>query len=380
MVSRKLCSRETESKGFMYLLSRRLVVGLLVLLTVGFCGGVVMAQGQVESGESWSVAVIPDTQYYVRNEHDAPIFTEVTKWLVANKEKLNLQLVLHVGDIVDRNKVEQWDRAKESLKVLDGELPYVLAVGNHDLGKNSSDRSTMLNDYVKISDNPLNEKIFGGYFEEGHLENAWYHFKYGGKDYIIFSLEFGPRDEVVAWADKVAAEHAGQRFMLVTHEFIDQESTLFSGDGMAVHSVHKTKNSPYSYGVSKIGSVNCGSELWDSFVGKYSNFDFVFNGHYKAFKKKEDKPGEVEALWDSLATSYRKDKYDDGRIVHQMMFNAQWAPKGGDGWIRILEFMPDGKTVKVRTVSPYLERVADDKGKAKKTGKDMEFELKLSGK
>src|SRR5690606_35493999 len=108
---------------------------------------------------------------------------------------------LHVGDIVDANNETQWERAKESMKVLDGKVPYVLAVGNHDLGKNSSDRSTMLNDYFEISDNRLNKRIFGGAFEEDHLENAWYQFRYGGRDFIILSLAFGPRKEVVAWAE-----------------------------------------------------------------------------------------------------------------------------------------------------------------------------------
>ncbi|MGI6677907.1 MAG: hypothetical protein ACOX2Q_02180 [Dehalobacterium sp.] len=42
-----------------------------------------------------------------------------------------------------------------------------------------------------------------------------------------------------------------------------------------------------------------------------------------------------------------------------MMFNAQalgggWHGNGGDGWLRILEFMPDGKTIKVKTYSPLF--------------------------
>jgi len=31
-----------------------------------------------------------------------------------------------------------------------------------------------------------------------------------------------------------------------------------------------------------------------------------------------------------------------------------WHGNGGDGWIRILEFLPDGKTVKVKTFSPMF--------------------------
>lgn len=42
-----------------------------------------------------------------------------------------------------------------------------------------------------------------------------------------------------------------------------------------------------------------------------------------------------------------------------MMFNAQtadgeWAGNGGDGWLRILEFEPDGHTIGVRTFSPLF--------------------------
>ncbi len=359
---------------------RRLTVNLCVLFAVVACAGCLFGQEAKAQKKSWTMAVIPDTQYYVRSDDNAPVLTEMTKWLADHKEELNLQLILHVGDIVDYNETKQWVHAKESLSVFDGKVPYVLAVGNHDLGKNSSDRSTMLNDYFKISDNPLNEKIFGGCFEEGHLENAWYHFQYGDKDYIIFSLEFGPRDEVVQWADKVAKAHPDQRFIMVTHEFIDQESTLFSDDGMARHTVHDTKNSPYGYGVSKVGSVNCGVELWDNFVSKYSNFEFVFNGHYKAYEKTGPNPGDVKAIWDKLAVSYRKDSYDDGRTVHQMLFNGQWAPKGGNGWVRLLEFMPDGKTVHVKTYSPYLERTLEDGSKAWETGKDMQFDIELTEK
>lgn len=358
----------------MYLL-RRLFAAICLGSAVLFCS--CAAEPPAVAERCWSMAVIPDTQYYVRSDQDAPLFTEITQWLVDHQEALNLQLVLHVGDIVDRNETKQWEYAKESMQVLDGTLPYVLAVGNHDLGRNSSDRSTMLNDYFKLSDNPLNEAIFGGSFEEGRLENAWYRFRYGNRDYVIFSLEFGPRKEVVAWADQVAASHRDASFILVTHEFIDQESTLFSEDGMARRTTPDSKNSPYSYGISKGASVHCGQELWEAFVGRYSNFELIFNGHYKAFAKTGPAREDVKELWKDLAASYRFDTYPNGRVVHQMLFNAQWAPRGGEGWIRLLEFQPDGKTVHVKTLSPYLMRTSEDPSAAQKTEADMQFTLTL---
>ncbi|GHC65466.1 serine/threonine protein phosphatase [Roseibacillus persicicus] len=361
------------------MMPRLLVFSLLFATSLLPSPGQVLAKTDAPSRpseKSWTIAIIPDTQYYVRDREDAKLFTELTKWLTDNQQTYNIRLALHVGDIVDANDEDQWKRAKSSLSLFDGKMPYILAVGNHDLGKNSSDRSTLLNDYFSLRDNPLNEEIFGGSFEEGRLENAYYHFQHGDRDYLIFSLEFGPRKEVVAWANQVASQHRDQSFILLTHEFIDQESTLFSEDQRPRHTTPTTKNSPYSYGIAKEGNVHCGEELWEALVSKHSNFEFVFNGHYKAFRKVDSHSDEVEMVRE-LAATHRSDNYPDGRKVHQMLFNAQWAPRGGEGWVRLLEFLPDGKTVKAWTVSPYLARTAGDPASAWATGSNLQFTLTL---
>lgn len=40
------------------------------------------------------------------------------------------------------------------------------------------------------------------------------------------------------------------------------------------------------------------------------------------------------------------------RDVHQMLVNFQMLPNGGDGWLRLLEFEADGKSVNVVDYSP----------------------------
>ncbi len=57
--------------------------------------------------------------------------------------------------------------------------------------------------------------------------------------------------------------------------------------------------------------------------------------------------------------SFRVDKNAAGKEIPQMMFNAQtadgfWHGNGGDGWLRIMEFMPDGQTIKIKTFSPLF--------------------------
>lgn len=322
---------------------------------------------------AWTIAVIPDTQYYTRKDQNAPIFSEMTEWLAANRETRNIKLVLHVGDIVNDNQDRQWTHAKKSMQVLDGKLPYVLAVGNHDLGVNAQSRETMLNQYFNIEDNPLNEKMLGGVFREGELENAWYRFEHEGWEAIIFSLEFGPRKAVVDWANEVASKHPDTPLILLTHDFIDQESTLHSSDGLPRRSTPKTKNSPHQYGISKLDRIYCGEELWEAFVSKFPNVILVLNGHYKTFERVGEKGNQKIRHVRDLTAAYRMDPRGEGRVTHQMLFNAQWAPRGGNGWLRLLEIQPDGRTVQVKTFSPYLARTAKNPSKAWRRGPGYEF-------
>lgn len=63
-------------------------------------------------------------------------------------------------------------------------VPYVCCLGNHDLGDNgrTNSRETLLNKYFKITDNPLNEKMFIGAYEKGKLDNAAFAFTQYGKN------------------------------------------------------------------------------------------------------------------------------------------------------------------------------------------------------
>jgi hypothetical protein len=91
----------------------------------------------------------------------------------------------------------------------------------------------------------------------------------------------------------------------------------------------------------KLPAANNGKQMWEKLVKPSSNIEMVLSGHFS---------GE----------GYRKDKNDKGKTVHQIMFDAQSMGgggrigNGGDGWLRILEFFPDNKTVKVRTFSPLF--------------------------
>ncbi|NLE40144.1 MAG: hypothetical protein GX621_19190, partial [Pirellulaceae bacterium] len=61
---------------------------------------------------------------------------------------------------------------------------------------------------------------------------------------------------------------------------------------------------------------------------------------------------------------------DHGNVVNEMLVNYQVQPVGGSAWLRLLEFLPDGKTVQARSYSPLHHEY--------KTDPDNQFTFSLS--
>jgi len=51
---------------------------------------------------------------------------------------------------------------------------------------------------------------------------------------------------------------------------------------------------------------------------------------------------------------------------------------GCDGWLRVLEFLPDGKTIKVMTFSPYLFYSLHTKDISRANNSKNEFSFEIS--
>ncbi len=283
---------------------------------------------------SITMVIIPDTQYYVRNDTDNEIYKCMMQWIKDSAPLRNIQMVLHVGDITDDNSDGQWTRAKESMNILDGFVPYALAVGNHDGYTN-----TKLNDYFSISDNSKNQAIYGGSFETDRIENSYYKFAApNGRKFLILVIEFEKRQAVLDWANPIIAANPDYEVVILTHEIMDELSRTTTGE--VLRSLPDTPGSPQTYGFT---DCHCGQELWDELTSLHKNIIMTFNGHYL------DRDG------DGIATGHRIDEGIHGNRVFQSLFNAQWISNGGDGWLRLVEFQPDG-TIQEKSFSPYLNQ------------------------
>lgn len=304
----------------------------------------------------WSVAVLPDLQNYTDNAGDFAVLEETVQWLAGESDPQGVRLVIQVGDLTNNNRGDQWRRARRAFSKLDGKLPYVLAVGNHDLGRHEIGgcRFTRINKFFKVEQNPLNHTCLIECFEKGRLENTLSRFRLGGGNWLVLSLEFGPRESVMEWASDVLLRYPSDPVILVTHEYIDHRSMVQTGEPR--HTTPETHNSPYTYGVAiEQGSVHCGEEIWEKLVKSRSQIRLVLNGHYRPWGK--DANDRVVPA-DGVASADRRDRRDDGSEVHQHLINAQWAPRGGDGWLKLFRFNDRGDLLRSDLVSPVLEQAA----------------------
>lgn len=304
----------------------------------------------------WSMVVFPDTQNYSKDTRDKPIFSQMTTWVKDNKDLYNIQLVMQEGDIVNQNsRVEptsgdqtanqQWANAREAMSVLDGVVPYIITLGNHDMGTTSAqNRNTQFNDYFKPAQNPLNYTppsgenptgggILKGVYQSGRLDNAYFELNApDGRNLLIFALEFLPRHGVVDWANQIASQPQYQNHtaVLLTHSYLNANG-------------NRMTETTSSYGVAAGGDFNNADQLWNKLIKVNQNFEMVFSGHVGG---------------DGVA--YVRDVGDNDNAVHQMLLNTQFETSGGNGWFRMLEFLDDGKTVRVRTYSPFLDLYRSD--------------------
>ncbi|VTS05569.1 metallophosphoesterase [Tuwongella immobilis] len=330
---------------------RRTMLGATAALTFSPWSNLLLAadpyaDGKLIAGEppkpkagSFTVAVLPDTQNY--SEKFPETFLAQTKWIAENQSARNIQWMLHLGDITNRNSVPEWQNAQRALTVLDeAKIPYAFCPGNHDYstGGGCKDRTTLLNDYLPVS-RYSGSPTFGGTYdrEPKRMENSYHLFDVKGRKFVILALEFGPRNDVIRWANEILTKYHDREAILITHAFIYFDDTRYN---FAKYGAKQNWN-PHAYPVAKTtkDDVNDGEEIWNKLIAKHENVILTLNGHVLG-----DGLGRVTTSTPS------------GRAVPQILVNYQMRPKGGDGWLRLLEFQADGTTVEVYDYSPTLKQ------------------------
>ncbi|MGK0187962.1 MAG: hypothetical protein ACI9R3_003754 [Verrucomicrobiales bacterium] len=301
-----------------------------------------------QDADSFTLIVLPDTQGYADIRHretqkhwpelgdQRSCFLTQTDWIRKNKQKMNIVMTVHVGDITQTEHDEEWQIADTAFKTIDNHVPYVVCSGNHDMGyspqrrKTSQSRKSRFSSYFppsRFTKNPLYNPHFGKkkkqhFREEEKTENYYLFLNAGGMKFLILTLEFKPRDEALAWANSVVTEHPDYRTIVVTHSYLTRKKGQRSNvDDYLVEG-------------------NSGESIWEKFVSRHRNIFLVLSGH----------------SMENLLTS----KGEHENTVHQVQADYWYWDipeiKAGSGYLRIMTFRPDKDMIDVQTYSPVQDK------------------------
>lgn len=292
----------------------------LLLLVASF--PIVSAQAQ---SDSFTIVALPDTQIYSRQYPH--IFRAQTQWIANNVSNLNIKLVVGLGDIVDNGSdLAQWQNATGAISLLQGRVPYMLAIGNHDYDSNkpNSRSAVYYNTFYGVS-HYAGQPWFGGSFPAGTTENFYGTFVFNGQKYLIMMLEFYPRASAIAWASSVIQANRDKKVIMVTHAYEFDDNTR-------VQTCYS--DSAGTYGLT---ADNDGEEMWRKLASQHVNVIMVLSGHIKV----------------NDGVGRRADLGVKGNLVNQVLSDYQAYANGGDGKLRLIKISPSENKVQVSTYSPF---------------------------
>lgn len=282
--------------------------------------------------------LIPDAQTYANNTEWNEVYAAQTIWVANNSD--SIKFVLQQGDMTQTNGDAQWSIAAGALTIMDGKLPYTFCSGNHDMGSPgfaNTRNTSMMNSYLPYSRYSRQES-FGGAYPANTVDNTWHTFSHGNYNFLILSLEYGPRNIVIDWAKNVIEAHPYHNVIINTHAY------LGSGNGLLNDGI------PQEIGnLTGDDYANDGQRIWNKLAKLYKNVMFVFCGHILG-----DGEGHL------ISTG------DNGNKVYQYLANYQGGVDGTqaerNGRLRIVDMDPENHILKIQTYSPYTDQYCTDAG------------------
>lgn len=303
-----------------------------------------------DNGTTFAIGVIPDTQAETNVVANTPFLNRV-EWMVKNKDSLGLAYVLHTGDVTNWGwlDVAQFARAKAAMKVLaDANLPYSVAIGNHDtavvgwngvtgsegygggaymynpeclirLGASACKSWLLLRNTDEFNRQFTVSSIasVGGVFEQGKIDNNWTTFTRGDSKWLVLTLELDPREAVVDWAEDVVKTHPQHNVIIQTHHYLSSNGSI------------STSNDGYG--------AKTGQYIFDRIVSQYSNVKLVFSGHVGGFTHRTDT--------------------NDGNTVVSFLGNDLGGPTNNP--VRVVKIDTQSGTVDSTVYNPIKAQVVD---------------------
>lgn len=292
------------------------------------CGA--FAAPRVAIADPFTIVALPDTQHYTDDPENTPLFVAQTDWIrdqVARDRRPALAFVTHLGDVVQRGyRDTHYERAERALRRLEWVVPWSVLPGNHDYAV-TGQKVTGLHNYLERFGEPRfgGQPWFGGADPSG--ANTYQIFEASGREFLHLALEWRPDTNIlgvrsrdpspIEWARRVIRGHPGLPVIVSTHAYVDDFPP---------------------------GRSDTGEELWEDLIADHDRIFLVLNGHFHSRGA-----GRHNGEYHQISLNRR------GRPVVEMLQNFQDAPRGGNGWLRLITLDDDAGEIRVQTYSPPLD-------------------------
>ena len=240
-------------------------------------------------------------------------FLNTFKWIVDNAESKKIEYVFGLGDTTDTSSVEEYERALTAFHSLDGVVDYSIVRGN--LDKRAVFDTYFPWDFLKDTHD--------GTYDINTTRNTYRLFSVGQVDYLLINLDFGPADNILAWAGDLCEQYPDRSVIITTHTYLCRNGQPLTKDDHVPPTQH--------------GYSNDGDHIWEKLVSKYENISLVFSGHDAGNR---------------ITMSQVEGR--NGNIVTQMLINTsglEAQSENGLGMVAMLYFSEDGKDVQVEYYS-----------------------------
>ena len=290
----------------------------------------------------------------------------------------------------DASDAGEWRDADAAMDTLDGRVPYSVAMGDHDYYPEEFHDGDTSN-FRKYFGKSRYAK-YDWYGDAGPRNLSHYQiFNGGGVKFLHIALEWEAPSDALSWAKRVLEDHRDMPTIITTHAYLTDETRgRFTKTEACVGQPRDDCSDP-----GNARDAANGEKIFQTLVKPYPQVFMVLNGHYHNAGRRSANPtisnclSESQDRPDSNAERYeRRLRCDNGEYrqvstnsagskVYEMLANYQSYENGGNGWLRVIKFLPGGGAngldrIKVQTYSPTLNKYQSG------GGSDFSYDLDFS--
>jgi hypothetical protein len=294
-------------------------------------GALVGSQGAIAHAEPWRIVMVPDTQHYVDDSDNVDDFMTEMQWIADNVAPLDIAFVSHIGDVVQHGSSNtEWNRAEAAMDLIDGRVPYSVAIGDHDY-VTEEDRSSGAPQYVARfgASRYAGRPWYGG--SSPDQKSHYQLFSAGGRTFLHLTLEWevpGTVDDpstALGWGKQILDHHPHVPTIISTHSNLWDRS----GEKGRTNAIEE-----------RDANGNSAEMVWTELIGNHPQVFMMLNGHshrgssqYDPTDPDDDPAGpSTDGEFHQVSTNWH------GLPVYEMLADYQDYPNGGDGWVRIITF------------------------------------------